>query len=1101
MYIGNDTPVAPLSVTLTERYVSWSPVTTGIHGAYVNPDEVTYNVYLNDELIESGVKGTTCSTHLGPGIQLNLFTASVEAVFDRKVSEKTYSNDISYGEPVSIPYSVLPTEKETRLFTIYNPDGDDGIYFYAGKHAAYGPDLSAFYYFGNYADNGGAYLFLPPVNFSDPNAVYEFSAEIFRNNKNYEETYEVILTTEPTPDTKVKTLISERSCYLLEDGASHDPILQRTNFTVPKAGVYYIAIHGTSKKGERVWMTKFNIDRSEGLTPSSPDLVTNLDATPGKDGALHATVTFNMPLATAGGTPYASSTALSATVCAEGGDAVTVSGTPGQAVSATVPTRQGSNSILITPYEGETVGIQSNISVYTGVYVPYTVINLKATESADNYVTTLSWDPPRISETTGGYVAPTGNTYYLCQKVGGKWVATDLIGTDVFTCDLNILEDTPQCVAEFGILAENAAGRSTHLSTCQTIVGKLQELPSENNFFQSQDVQPIVNYSDMSFPMLGDPKGFFPAFATPDNMTAFFTFAFANVTNAEFTLPKFSSLGAGHAAVELYLYGGSCKSFSVCATAHGLSDTKVIATYPASEFDTPGPQKIRVELPAEFQNKGWVMPSIRYDAAAMSESFILYGFRYIDNLAKDFGVSRIAGNKIARVGEEAKFTASVINYGYEACGFPGAKWELTDDEGEILASVEIPATSEAVPADASISHEISFTPSVEHLGNLTLSYTIKPGDSKTSNDSFAVSIPVTVGEQPVVTDLTADEISYDKVSLKWSEPVGADTTEGFEDEEPFVLDEESNGVGPFTRRDGDGKMTLTVNGLASQPYAGIPASFVVYSQEEVEKIMGESVFKAHTGDKFLVAFCPGTADAVQPAADDWLISPEITGNTSMSFYVKPLSYQYGTETVEILYSTGSKRPSNFKLLSTIEIKGNASENPLYQEYSAMLPADAKYFAIHYVSQNKSAIFVDDIRFTPAENKADIRQYEIYRNGQLVGTTPDSTTAYADSNMQENNTYEYMVLPLLNDGGKGLNSNILKIRTTGIGGVSDGTKAIYSRKGQIIVKGYKDTSVNITSIGGVNVADITKASADEKFEVEPGVYIVKAGTSVVKLIVR
>lgn len=1103
IYIGNDTPVAPEEVTLTAKEVSWTPVTTGIHGAYVNPEEVTYNVYLNDEILASNVKGTSCATKLADDVQLSMFTAAVEAVYDRKVSEKTYSNDISYGQPVEIPYSIVPTEKETRLFTIYNEDGGDGIYYYGGPHAAYGP-ISAFYYYGSYKDNGGAYLFLPPMKFNDTQAVYEFTAEIFATNSNYQETYEVVLATSPDPSSIVKTLINEKTAFNLANGGDHAPLLQTADFTVPSAGVYYIAIHGTSKKGERVWMCNFNVDIAKGLTPSSPDRVTDLTAVPGDKGALTANVSFKMPTATAGGTEFEATKTISATVQADDCEAVTVSGKPGETVNAVVKTNQGDNTILVTTADGDIKGLPNNISIYTGVYVPGVPTNLTAEMSADNFTAHLTWEPPVAADKGDGYVAPTGVTYYFCQKQGQDWVATNVIGTDVFSCDVSVPEGTAQSIGSFGILAENAAGMSSRLAVCNAVVGTPFEMPFTNNYYMGQETAPVVNYSNMSFFFLTDPKNFFTQFATPDNMQALFTYAFGNVVDAEFTIPKFSAVGAVNPAIELYVYGGSCPNFKLYASANGIPVPELIASYNAEDFEEQGPVKVRINLPEKFKNKGWIEPHIMYTAAPMSESFILYGFRYIDNIANDFGVTDIAGSAIARIGEEAKFVASVMNFGYEDTNFPGAEWKLTTADGDVLASVEVPAATEATPSDESFENEISFTPNAEQIGNLYLTYTIKGSDDKDANNSKTIEIPVITGDIPVVTDLVATAITHENVTLGWTEPAGTATNEVFEDEEPFILDDESDELAGFTRVDGDGATVYTLSNADFQAleFAGKPASFVTYSESELNEVIGEnSPLKAHSGDKFIAAFCPGTGVQPEPAANDWLISPEIAGGSNISFFIKALTYAYGAETVQIMYSTTGTRPRNFKLLDTIELSGEATETPAYKEYVFTLPADAKYFAIHYVSQDIFGILIDDIHYTKADAVAPINNYEIYRDGKLIGTTEGKVASYADNTVKENTSYTYMVMPALNDGSKGLESNRLKILTSGVNGVVTSDKAIYAKNSEIVVKGFEGENITVATIDGKVIALTDNAQPVETIAVSTGVYVVKAGNSVAKVIVK
>ncbi len=278
--------------------------------------------------------------------------------------------------------------------------------------------------------------------------------------------------------------------------------------------------------------------------------------------------------------------------------------------------------------------------------------------------------------------------------------------------------------------------------------------------------------------------------------------------------------------------------------------------------------------------------------------------------------------------------ATVMNYGYKDSTFPGASWTLVNEAGDVLAEVAVPAGSEEVAADESFESQLSFTPTADDFGKLYLTYTINTGDDKAGNDSYTVEINVVAGDTPVVTDLTASEISHDHVTLHWNAPQAASFVEDFEKEEPFVLEDDSDMIGDFTRYDGDGEIVYTFNNqnFTALEFAGRPSSFMVYSQKQMEDLMGPSVLEAHSGDQFIVAFCPGTGNSPEPAANDWLISPQVAGGSTVSLYAKALTYAYRAETFEILYSTSGTRTRDFKLLESVELSCRANEVPDYEQF-------------------------------------------------------------------------------------------------------------------------------------------------------------------------
>lgn len=1083
-YVGNDTPNAPAAVTITDRVIKWDAVTTGVNGGYVNAEEVTYNVYVNDAPVAKGIKATECAPKLPEGQLIDTYVASVEAEYAGKTSERASSDDLKYGDPYTLPESFAPTAKESKLFTVVDANGDGTTIDFAQMRFGALGIKDVFIYQTHTRNAANDWLYLPVTVYDDANAVYEFSMNAMRGSTKAEQ-LEVVLASAPDGQASsvVSTIVGKTS--LTNDASDTQASLLnyvKGTFIVPKAGNYYVGIHITSARNrDRVIMRDFSVAKLDGIAIGNPAAVTGLKATAAPQGELKADVTFTFPTATIAGTAYAADKSLTATVKADGCEAVTVTGTPGSAASASIPALQGNNNVTVTVADGELNGLSASVAVYVGVEAPAAVGNLTGVVDATDYKVHLTWDAP-AKGINGGYVQPTGIRYYLLEyKLDGdayKWVVTEDLGTDVTSCDYQLPADAPIQLVQLGILTENFAGRSDSFRISANVMGKPYPLPTSYNFKAEDSFQnPTVNYSPDDVDLvIGDPADDYSEYATDDNAKALYSMSYFDVTDAHFTLPKFSTKGSVNAAVALEVYGGSTSSFSVTASAYGVP-MKVVKTFAADSFTEKGPQKVVVDLPAEFQNKEWVEIGFLYNTTYSwygdSEVFILYGYTFFDNVPFDFGVTSIEGPALAKIGEENVYKAHVVNFGSAANAVPASNWRFIDAEGNVVSAVDLPAGTSTVAPGDEVTFNISFTPTADEVGDYTLAYTILKADNKEYNDYMEKTLQVVKGVIPVITDLHANEISYDNVKLGWS-PVDAANSliEDFEEETPLVMDSESDTVADFTRIDGDGHDVYGPNSEAYQqmPTANMPQSFVVWSQTDMEKIMqlgDNSPYKAASGDKFLIAFCPGPdASGKAVDADDWLISPQLAGGSTFSFAMKPLTYLYGAETVEILYSSTGTEKEDFKLLETI--KTNVGEgSPTFEEYDFSLPEDVKYVAIHYVSNDVFGIIIDDIGYTPASSQTKLKGFDIYRDGVMIAECAEcADNTYEDATVEANSDYSYVVVPVLSDGTRGADSNTLRLRTTGIDGVGvEAEEAEYYDLNGLRVVGKPAAGVYLKKQGG------------------------------------
>jgi hypothetical protein len=198
-----------------------------------------------------------------------------------------------------------------------------------------------------------------------------------------------------------------------------------------------------------------------------------------------------------------------------------------------------------------------------------------------------------------------------------------------------------------------------------------------------------------------------------------------------------------------------------------------------------------------------------------------------------------------------------------------------------------------------------------------------------------------------------------------------------------------------------------------------------------------------------------------------------------------------------MYSTTDDDADSFKALQT-EKTGDVE----WVLYTAQLPDDAKYFAIHYISNDQFGLLIDDITYEPVNPDVVVDGYEVYRDSAKVATI-GALEAYSDTAVEVGNSYKYNVAATGTYSGIQLTfpmSNTASCRLTGVDGVS-AIKSVFAGKGEISVLGYAGSNVRIYNTAGVAVVNQIAVDNNVKFPLESGNYIVVVGTRTSKLFVR
>ncbi|MDE6286935.1 MAG: fibronectin type III domain-containing protein, partial [Muribaculaceae bacterium] len=431
-------------------------------------------------------------------------------------------------------------------------------------------------------------------------------------------TYEVCIGTSPTAEAMTRVIIPESHClHMLGD------ILEEF-FAVPEAGVYYIGIHAVTHTVS-FHVSDIDITLSD-RDADVPTGVTDLEATPGADGALTATVSFKMPLTTADGRMIDPATVISAEVASESTvpgkpgtnspvASKTVTGTPGSLQTVEIETAQNYNNINVACTIDGRKGKAETVLIYTGVVRPYLVNNFKAELSEDNLTVTLSWTPPTEGEEEGSI---GDSFYYEVYYYDSSWQYLDEVGWDVTEYTLTMPAGTELFYTTLGVMAHNAAGISYHITGTGFSIGEPVQIPwvndLDNEIAENNTIimRPSEEYNG-TYWMPGNPAALLsPIFAVDGNLAMMgYTVDGQTDLKAMIAMPKFSTAGFTDAAITFNYWGGvAAAQMRLLGQAYGMDEPVLIAELPK---DNAGWTSATYTLPDELQDKGWVIIMVDAD--------------------------------------------------------------------------------------------------------------------------------------------------------------------------------------------------------------------------------------------------------------------------------------------------------------------------------------------------------------------------------------------------------------------------------------------------------------------------------------------------------
>ena len=1080
-YVGYDVPNTPATCTLDNKgVISWRKVTAGVNSAldaYFVADDVTYDIYLDGEIVATDLKATAATTKYTvdiPAEHAALHNASVVAKYHGNTSARRNSTSILIGNVFSVPFTLDPLSPYTSLFKFAH--GTAG----STKNWSWYNSFGAYRYYYDSANNADAWLFLPAFDVTDTDMVYEFAMNAWIPNANYNERFEVYMGNAATIEAMNTQVIGSTDINNTDSSVDYTG-----TFMIEQPGTYYIGIHCISDKDNNIlYANNFRV-RSTDVNKNAPAPVTDLVCTPAPGGELKATVEFTLPTATGMGATLTAAS-LTATVSSEVASS-TVSGAPGQRVTAQVETKQGFNDITVKTTANGITGQSATTRVYTGLDLPG-MPKVTTAPTANDMGVTLTWTAPEVGE-NGGYVDPTDLTYQIYQlNSNNQWT---LLGSAGNKTSVNLTSNslTELSILTLGVRAANSIGQANYIGYDRVVLGPAMTMPVKETFAGAKPVfdKFIVHSSSTDASLyIDNPTKIAAKYESADSK-AIFSIAKEADTWVSFNLPKVSTVGVTFPAVILNVYKEPTMP-SIDLTVRTTGAEVKLGTISFGSDDSEGWKQEVFMLPESMKNKQWAEIIVRGNFTTVGQAFVIDDYQLRNYTANDLAVKSLAGPTEPAIGQEIAYVAKVANNGYDDNTRPAARWTVTVNGKTILEKV-VEATSDKLLPEQTADYELSFTPTVSQLGKAVVKFELTATDEDTSNNAMTLDAVIGKGDAAVVTDLAAERIA-EGVRLTWSAPE-LDLTEGFENETPFVVNPAV--IGKFKTVDADGKKLYGFSDWdAPCPYD--PAAFTVWNADQIAAINPKFNGSAFAGKQYLIARCP--QDGTQ--ADDWLISPLAADVESVSFALRSITYNYGAETVEVLASSTTDAVDQFKLVQTVQASGTKGQATVWQEFTVDMPEGTQYFALRYVSKDVFGLMVDNVSYVLP---ASVSGYEILRDGVKIADKTDTEPAYVDATALSSQPYTYNVVPVLADGSKGILSNEATVSVlSGIDTVADGQSVTVNGR-SVIFTGFAGKSLSLYSVSGIKLAAVDNAPAVWSVNVTPGNYIAVAGNVTAKVTVK
>ncbi len=818
-----------------------------------------------------------------------------------------------------------------------------------------------------------------------------------------------------------------------ELGYTNNKMVQQDAVTITPAttGAYRIGFHCTSP----AWTNGLYLDDisvKADTKKAAPAAVSNLNVTPDEKGELKATVSFTTPTTTTDGSALSE---ISKVIVKRNGTQIdsvlnAATGRGYTFIDNTVP-KDGQYIYSITAFNEAGAGDSVSDTVYVGQDVPLDPTQVRIKDNFDGTLT-LSWRAPGNKGAHGNYVN-TDNLKYIIYNVDAEGNPTprDTVSTTSYVVR-GFDNSGAQNWLYFGVASLTSAGHSNPGAQSEIyITGDPVQLPFIDSFANARPQRDEWWRSVSGFNFDGES-------ADGDNGSARLISAAAGQVG-DLNTGKVSLRGASNPKLLFKYYATPGKNSSLGVYINdSYQSTKLVQTIDNSSLTGKAGWRQAVVDLNNYKSEATHYILVRFIAQAneAGDTVRFDDVKIEDMLEYNVAVTGITAPKSVNVSQNAPVEVHLLNTGENAAESVNVSLYANND---VVATSTVPSISSL--ADTTVT--FTYVPNAAAKDSVVLRAVVTYDlDFDETDNSDSVKINVAQNDFATVNDLTVSGATSGN-KLNWTAPSSTVRTvnDDFESYAPW----QTTDFGKWTAIDNDKQPT---NGFAVLPHDGEPMAFITFHSGDINTTVNPFL-ASHSGDQCLVAW-DNDSTATVKANDDWLISPELSGNEqTVSIWAKGMTDAYGYEKFEFLYSSTDKQMSSFtsKFGETNQVSSLE-----WTKYSAKLPQGTKYFAVHVISEQAFGLMLDDATFEAAPMK--IKGYNIYRDGKLIGTVDGDATTFTDD---ESGTHDYQITVVYEDGESPL-SNVATV-TNGITTINAANTLradapMYNLAGQRVSASYK-----------------------------------------------
>lgn len=1094
---GIDLPsqVGDLKVEVNKKgdtaVLSWTAPTVGKGNGNFDLNSLTYKVVRRPDGVTVAENLTECTYTDVPDRPMLLSQYEVYAVTADGQSDPAYSQAVLVGSAYPVTYlETFDTQRAFNTYTVIDlagnasADGDTWMWYDIYKEAIYWLNYNAY----NPAD---AWLITPTIAL-DPDKSYtvSFSTQGYASAALSDDWGQTRFTIAIGEEATAESL--DRVLHVEDYITSQTPRVINTVF-VPENNECRIGFHLESNGDDHASVDNVRVaEYGSAYIPGAPTDVTAEN----EDGVI--VIKAKAPVVNAKGQPITELTSIGLHHSGYGSPFISIDNVqPGEEVTFRDENPvYGENRYEVCAVNAEGKGMLASVSCSARPDVPKSVESLVVKPVNDGRDAELSWEyPADMLGVNGKKLKESDITYnvYATDGINRTLIKEGLTETSYLIQD--VMSKYPgerQRRIAYEITAQTDGGEGEG-SRQSAILGRSYELPLTDNFGDTS----FAPYEYGPSPTGGfsrTPTGYDPRVdaATGGYLLSFYVSGEGG--NAQYITPRLNLASRVNPKFRFTMYNcnDSKYNYASCIVRIGVitEEDGVVSPveYVGTSFSPAGEagwKDYEVDLSKYgnctrasvviYANSPDRNTRIHFDKFEITGEKTDYDARVVD----------IAGPTSAVMGRENRYTVTAHNNGKNDLD----NVTVTLRMGDLVIGTRDIALNE----DESIDVPFTYTPALnEETRDAVLTATVETDrDGNRANDEAIFRMSVVCPNLPYVTDLKGEN-GGDHIRLSWSDaskyPGAVPETDDVESYTDFAIDN----VGDWIMYDGDGQDTML--GISSNygdyewTNCGKPQAFIVFNPSAVGV---SALCTARSGERCFVAFNARVAN------NDWLISPALNDEAqTISFYVREMLAGYGyAEVYDLMISYTGTNPEDFTVFAP-DVRV-ASGTWTRQSYT--LPAGVRHFAIVCKSVNQYALMIDDIEFIPAQPAVELTGYNVYRDGELIATDI-AENEHKDFDVDPAKDYDYNVTATYTDG-ESIFSNTVSIGILGLDSAAAEDVDILGGRGAVKVLGAAGEYISVYTLDGKCIYSFKATEDAESLSVAAGMYVVRAGKKVAKVVVK